>query len=229
MVAAGIVIALRLGPSGLGPHPPVAATFAGDAARPPFYGNDNAGMSARSFVRIEETRDEPARVLDFYERSVDRATWTVASRGRANIALVLRADPSVRGGVSLESAGNGTRITLFVEDMRLPAGFPEDFPARPRAHAIDAVRVAASLYHVRWDVGAGLGFVTGFAAALEDAGWEVMTKTRGQFDLFSLTCRSRARPDLSCRIAMRNDPTSFIQPTFSIADVWVGVGADRTH
>jgi len=186
-------------------------------------------MSARSFERIEETRDEPGRVLDFFERSVDRATWTVASRGRANIALVLRADPSVRGGVSLEPTGNGTRITLFIQDVRVPAGFPEDFPASPRAHAIDAVRVSTALYHVRWDVGAGLGFVTRFAEALEDAGWEVVTKTRGQFDLGSLTWRSRTRADLSCRIEMRSDPTAFIQPSFSIADVWVGFGADRTH
>lgn len=186
-------------------------------------------MSARSFERIEETREAPDRVLDFFERSVDRTTWTVASRGRANIALVLRADPSVRGGVSLEPTGNGTRITLFVQDMRLPDGFPQEFPVRPSAHVIDAVRVSAALYHVRWNVGGGLGFLTRFAEVLEDSGWEVVTKTRGQFDLTALTCRSRTRPELSCRIEMRSDPTSFIQPSFPIANVWVGLGADRTH
>jgi hypothetical protein len=189
----------------------------------------SAGLSARSFERTEETRDDPDRVLDFFEDAVDRTTWNIASRGRANISLVLREDPRVRGGVLLEPSGSGTRITVFVEDMQLPPGFPEDFPVAPRARALDASRASPPLYHARWDVGAGIRFLTRFAEVLDDAGWEVSTKTRGQFDLTSLTCQSRSRPELTCRVVMRSDASSFIQPSPSIADVWVGRGADRTH
>lgn len=234
----GVLASLVVIGSGLGPtQPPVRPPFAnlhgGYPAGLPSYDNGPGGaVSTGSFESFEETADPPDRVLDTYERTIDPAIWSVASRGSRNIALVFRADPRIRGGVRVIPTERGSHITLFVEDMRLPPGFPLDFPIGHRARALEEPGSGSSgIYHVRWDVGGNAGggrFIEQFAQALEDAGWQVVTKKAAVGAGAALTCRSRARPEISCRAAVSvefysaQSDRSFIE----IADVWVGPGAD---
>jgi hypothetical protein len=229
VVAAGLVFGLGLGPFGPLMHPPFANLHGGYPAGLPSYGKSEGGnRAAGTFEQVARSADAPERILDFFEGAIDRTIWTVASRGRANIALVFRADPGVRGGLRTEPFERETYITLFVEDMQLPAGFPADFPIGHRANAIDG-GLSDGIYHLRWDVGgngSNAAFVDGFAQALEDAGWQVLTREVPRFGVNSLTCRSRTRPEISCRVVVEPDVSLHPSRVLEVANVWVGPGAE---
>jgi hypothetical protein len=231
-----VAIGFGLGPTEPTIRPPFANLHGGYPAGLPSYGSNPGGaVSSGSFESFEQTADPPDQVLDTYERAIDRAIWSVASRGRSNIALVLRADPGIRGGVVVIPIERGSHITLFVEDMQLPSGFPLDFPIGHRARAMDQPgEVSSGVFHLRWDVGGNAGggrFIEQFATALEDAGWQVLTKQADVASPHSLTCRSRAKPEISCRavvsVVFGRLPTD--RSIMEIADVWVGPGAESAR
>jgi hypothetical protein len=115
--------------------------------------------------------------------------------------------------------------------MQLPDGFPVDFPAAPQASVLGRGEISNGLSHVRWDVGVDHGtFIEDFAKVLDDAGWQVLTKNSSG-RVFSLTCRSRARPEISCRIlvtieAVREPNDQYYR---DVADIWVGSGAEEAR
>lgn len=210
--------------------PPFANTHFANPAGLPSYGTFvSRGQSEGSFSSSEKTGDAPERVLDFYEQNIDRTIWTIPSRGRMSLAFVLQADPRMRGGVVVTTVpGDGTYITLFVRDLQLPAGFPLDFPASRDASVLVPGEVSNGLAHLRWGVGPDYPhpFIDDFAQILDDAGWSVVTKSSTSRPP-SLTCRSRARPELSCRIAVSVEPDPRWRGQFrTVADVWVGIHAE---
>jgi hypothetical protein len=235
-MASLIVVGFRMGPDGPSLDPPFANLHDGNPVGLPSYtGGQGGGVSAGSFERIEVSADPPNLVLDTFERTIDRAVWTVASRGRSNIALIFRADPGIRGGVIVIPADSGSHITLFVEDMRLPTAFPLDFPIGHRARATDEPGdISNGVFHVRWNVAGNAGggrFIERFAQALEDAGWQVVTKQAEVTGPHSLTCRSRAKPELSCRavVSVKFGRFPSGSTVMEIADVWVGPGAESSR
>jgi hypothetical protein len=229
-----VVFGFGLGPFGPSLRPPFANLHGGLPAGLPSYGATGYGSNSDgSYERVAETVDPPDRVLDFFDHTIDRTVWTVTSRGRANIALVFRQDTRVRGGVVVLESPGGSRITLFVKDMQLPEGFPLDFPVGHRARAMEGGGIADNQYHLRWNVrgnASRVKFIDGFAQALEDAGWQVITKQSDPNGPWALTCRSRARPEMSCRVVVTVEPEA---PRSSVyvdaADVWVGPGAESAR
>jgi hypothetical protein len=229
VLASDIVTGFDLGPRATaGLRPPFANLHGGNPAGLPSYGTFAArGRSDGHFNSLEKTTDAPERVLDFYEQSIDRTIWTIPTRGRISLAFVLRADPRVRGGVVTSLGAAGTTISLVVDDMQLPAGFPIDFPVvGHHASVLVPGEVTNGLSHLRWDVGVDdRGFMDSFAQILEDAHWQVVIKSPASRPL-SLTCRSRISPEITCRVVVSIEADPRMHGQFrSVADVWVGTGA----
>ena len=232
ILSGAIVTRFDLGARGPALEPPFANLHGGNPTGLPSYGGTfvSGGKSDGSFSSSERTGDAPERVIAFYEQSIDRTIWMLTSRGRTSLAFLFRADPRVRGGVLTSQARNGTSITLFVRDLKLPDGFPVDFPAEAQASVLGPGEITNGLAHLRWGVAPDGGpFIDGFAQILDDAGWQVITKS-STVRPPSLTCRSRERPVLSCRVVVSVEADPDMRGQFRhVADVWVGNGAEGTR
>jgi hypothetical protein len=177
------------------------------------------------------TKDAPAAVLGFYQHSIDPNIWVIGAVGARNLAFHSRTSPSIHGGVDAHAIAEGTYVTVWVTDMRVPAAFPVDFPIAYRARPIEDASVVDGVYVLRWDIGGNAGdsrFMSDYADVLGDAGWDVLTKSAEREPRQFLTCRRRSDPRIGCSvtIAFEYPYGTHTMPPRRLAIVRVGPGAD---
>jgi len=240
-IAVVYVVAAGLAPTGQIATGPFANLHGGLPAGLPAYvpqvqGSPGGSSGEGRFEWNAQTPDETAKVLHFYEQNIDGKTWTVTGSGDKTISFYYRAAPGIRGGVVASDSGRSTFITLWMTDLKLPAGYPLDFPSTSRARPMGAPTNVAGVFTARWDVGsvgAPGTFVDDFAQVLADSGWDV-TARRTTRETPGLQCRSRSSPLVTCAVTTKyeitNPSTSRVVydavGTF-VATVRVGQGADR--
>jgi len=199
-------------------------------------GSGGAGQSEGGFEWTGETADSADEILSYYSRSIDHTIWDVTAVGTQTISFYKRDAPGIRGGVRTLGLETKTFFEIWVTDMKLPAGYPVDFPAGHRARPIGTVAKVADAYVVRWDVDGNASpaaFVKTFATSLTDAGWDVLTLDTSMATP-SLTCRRRSLPALTCSVTVtyevdlqaKHDPV-YPAPGRLVATVRIGPEAQR--
>lgn len=170
-------------------------------------------------------------VLEFYRRSIDLNIWAIGSVGTRSLAIYRRTTPSIRGAIDAHALAEGTYVTVWVTEMRAPAAFPVDFPIAYRARPIEDASVVGDVYALRWDISGNAGdsrFMSDYAAALDDAGWDVLTKSSERDPRQFLTCRRRSDPRIGCSVTIAAEYPygTHTMPPRPLAIVRVGPGAD---
>lgn len=231
-IALTYVLGANLGPGDPSLSGPFANLHGGYPRGLPSYGESSSGgLSSGSFEGNATTADAPGTVLAFYERSIDRSIWTITSVGSRWLIFYDASDPAIRGGVEASPYEGRTIITVWVTDFQLPPEFPRAFPGGHRASPVEPPSRDGDTYILRWGIAGNASekrFVEDFSQVLSDAGWDVAIGP-GQYNVPSLTCRSRAQPTLGCRLTVTFETIRNPRVTYqtSVASIRVGPGADR--
>lgn len=224
MIASTYVGVARLGPSGPGLSGPFANLHGGYPVGLPPYGDARSGsLSDGSFEATTDTSDDPATVLSYYQRSVDPTRWQITSVGTRLMAFYYRSDPAIRGGVTTFVHDGKTSVTVWVDDLQLPDGFPVTFPGGHRARPVDAQLRDGDTFVLHWSISGNASdgrFVDDFAQLLTDAGWDVTAKETAVGKNASLRCRSRTPPATACALTVAYEtmqqPFAYMVPVATI-------------
>ena len=206
-IAVAYVVAAGLAPLGPVAAGPFANLHGGLPAGLPSYlrqvqGTMGGGSGEGTFEWSAETPDTPNTVLRFYEQHIDQKIWVITGSGERTMSFYYRSSPAIRGGVHTTDIGRTTFFRVWMTDLKLPAGYPLDFPGAERARPIGVPTNDAGVYVARWELSGGDAsrFVADFAQTLKDAEWDVtalITTSREP----SLQCRSRSSPLITCSLS----------------------------
>jgi hypothetical protein len=240
-IAVAYVVLAGLSPRGYVAAGPFANLHGGLPAGLPAYlrqvqGTRGGGSGEGTFEWSAETPDAPNTVLRFYEHNIDQKIWAITGSGEKTMSFYYRSSPGIRGGVHTLENGRTTFISLWMTDLKLPVGYPLDFPGAERVRPIGVPTNEAGVYVARWEL-SGMGdpsrFVTDFAQTLKDAEWEVTALTATGREP-SLQCRSRSSPLITCSLRTQYE---IVKPSTGgvvydavgryVANVRVGRDADR--